>query len=78
VSEFDEWNAYFEQRMNYPERADYYAAATIRAIFASQGAKVSRDINDFLLSFRSSQKSNAGNSEDIWLSIFGIDKEQAQ
>jgi len=75
VSEFDEWQAYFEQRMSYNDKSDYYAAATIRAIFASQGAKVSRNINDFLLDFKKPNQSDDQDSRSLWLRALGVKQE---
>jgi hypothetical protein len=75
VSEFDEWQAYFEQRMSYNDKSDYYAAATIRAIFASQGAKVSRNINDFLLDFKKPDQDEDQDSRSLWLRALGVKQE---
>jgi hypothetical protein len=76
VSEFDEWQAYFEERMSYSDKSDYYAAATIRAIFASQGAKVSRNVNDFLLSFKNpNANTDTQDSRSTWFRILGMGQE---
>jgi hypothetical protein len=77
VSEFDEWQAYFEERMSYSDKSDYYAAATIRAIFASQGAKVSRNVGDFLLDFKTpnTRQTNTQDSRSIWFRILGMEQE---
>ena len=76
MSEFDEWQAYFEERMSYSDKSDYYAAATIRAIFASQGAKVSRNVNDFLLSFKNpNTNTDTQDSRSAWFRILGMGQE---
>jgi hypothetical protein len=76
VSEFDEWQAYFEERMSYSDKSDYYAAATIRAIFASQGAKVG-PIKEFLLDLQParSQVAKQGDSREAWFAILGMKAE---
>jgi hypothetical protein len=62
------------------EKSDYYAAATIRAIFASQGAKVSQ-ISEYLLEFSSSvskattSESDESDSRSVWLGALGISQE---
>lgn len=80
VSEFDSWQAYFKDRLAKKEKSDYYAAATIRAIYASQGAKVSKNLSEFLLDFeipKESRKVDPEDSKAIWLGLFNIDPEQA-
>jgi hypothetical protein len=77
VSEFDEWQAYFEERHGIHEKADYYAAATIRAIFASQGAKVGK-VQDYLLEFEFPKPNPSTppiDSKSVWLGMFNIDSE---
>ena len=79
VSEFDNWQAYFRDRLARHEKPDYYAAATIRAIYASQGAKVSKNLSEFLLDFevpKESKKSDPKDSQSVWLALFNIDPEQ--
>jgi hypothetical protein len=73
VSEFDEWQAYFEERMSHSEKSDYYSASMIRAIYASQGAKVG-PINEFLLELKPSVPEEKS-SKDTWLAIFGMKDE---
>lgn len=77
MSEFEGWHAYFRQRMNIPDKPDYYAAATIRAIFASQGAKKLGNISEFLLEFDTPKPKSKGpeDSKSIWLAMFNIDPE---
>jgi hypothetical protein len=76
VSEFDEWQAYFEERLTFSEKADYYTASMIRAIYASQGAKVG-PIKDFLLELKpaTNTKPPEEGSKDTWLRIFGMNTE---
>lgn len=64
--------------MNIHEKSDYYAAATIRAIFASQGAKKLGKVSEFLLEFEAPKKAKPENydSKSMWLAIFNIDPEQ--
>lgn len=64
--------------MNIHEKPDYYAAATIRAIFASQGVKKLGKISEFLLEFEAPVKKNPEqyDSKSMWLAIFNIDPEQ--
>lgn len=80
MSEFWEWQAYFQERLNTPDKPDYYAAATIRAIFASQGAKTG-NIADYMLQFELPKANvdveQAYDSKSMWLGIFNIDAEQA-
>ncbi len=74
MSEFEEWLAFFDERLEYPEKSDYYTAATIRAIYASQGGKVG-PIKDFMLKFEPPKPDVQQDSESVWLGIFGIEKE---
>jgi hypothetical protein len=78
VSEFEEWQAYFQERLTFPEKEDHYAAATIRAIFAAQGGKAGK-ISDYLLKFEAPRKKQAAeqDSKSVWLAIFGIAEESA-
>ena len=67
--------------MTIPEKADYYAAATVRAIFTSQGAKASKNISDYLLDFSfakatEKQPEDAADSRSIWLNALGVQQEQ--
>lgn len=75
VSEFDNWQTYFTMRRNHRDKSDWYAAATMQAIFASQGAKTK--INDHLLDFEApvEAKQEPTDSKAVWLSIFGITPE---
>lgn len=76
VSEFENWQVYFEERLAGHDKADYYHAALIRAVYASQGAKVSNKVADFLLDFELPKETKPENgSKGVWLSIFGIDPE---
>ena len=77
VSEFDGWQVFFRERMHRRDKADYYAAATIRAIYAAQGARVG-EINKYLLDFEITKPQDAADidSKSIWLGMFGIDPEQ--
>lgn len=80
VSEFDTWQRYFSDRLSKKEKSDYYAAATIRAIYASQGAKVSGNLSDYLLDFEPPKVNKAEpvyDSKSMWLGLFNIDAEQA-
>ena len=79
MSEFDNWQSYFRDRLAKREKSEYYAAATIRAIYASQGAKVSKNLSEFLLDFEvpsEPKKSDPKDSQSIWLALFNIDPEQ--
>lgn len=78
VSEFEEWQAYFQERLSVPEKEDHYAAATIRAIFAAQGGKAGK-ISDYLLKFEPPRKTQVEkpDSKSMWLAIFGITEETA-
>ena len=75
VSEFDNWQTYFTMRRNHRDKSDWYAAATMQVIFASQGAKTK--IEDHLLKFEApaSEADKATDSKSVWLSIFGITPE---
>lgn len=78
VSEFDSWQRYFSDRLAKREKSDYYAAATIRAIYASQGAKVANNIADYLLEFdppKTEKPEPVYDSKSMWLGIFNIDAE---
>lgn len=77
VSEFDGWQAFFRERMHRRDKADYYAAAIVRAVYASQGAKVG-DVSKYLLDFEVNKPETKSetDSKSIWLGIFGIDLEQ--
>lgn len=75
VSEFDNWQTYFTMRRNDRDKSDWYAAATMQAIFASQGAKTK--IEDHLLKFEAPKQETqkVEDSKSVWLAIFGIDPE---
>lgn len=79
ISEFDTWQAYFAKRMSDRDKEDWYAAATIRAIFASQASPKAKipPVSDYLLEFRSTEPKNEvpeeQDSKAIWASIFGMD-----
>lgn len=79
ISEFDTWQAYFARRMSDRDKDDWYAAATIRAIFASQASPKAKipPVSDYLLEFRSPETKNdpaeGQDSKAIWASIFGMD-----
>lgn len=77
MSEFDGWQAFFRERLHKHEKADYYAAATIRAIYASQGAKTG-ELSRYLLDFEEPKPKaqSQTDSKSVWLGIFGIDSEQ--
>lgn len=79
VSEYDNWQIYFQSRRSDVDKSDLYSAATIRAIFASQGARVSSKISDYLLDFGDSPVSEQAeppqDSKSIWLDIFKITPE---
>lgn len=63
--------------MHRRDKADYYAAAIVRAVYASQGAKVG-DVSKYLLDFEVNKPETKSetDSKSIWLGIFGIDLEQ--
>lgn len=65
--------------MTIHEKPDYYAAAMIRAIFVSQGAK-SQKISDYLLEFSVPEKkvpeSDESDSRSVWLNALGVNQEQ--
>lgn len=76
MSEFDEWQAYFEERQAIHDKPDYYAAAMMRAFYISQGNKVG-PIKDFLLDFEPPvQKDDKQNTKSVWLSAVGLDPEK--
>jgi hypothetical protein len=79
VSEFDKWQAYFEERLTFHEKPDYYAAAMIRAIFVSQGAKAQK-ISDYMLEFSVPEKKipepDESDSRNVWLRALGVSQEQ--
>jgi hypothetical protein len=66
--------------MSERDKGDWYTAATIRAIFASQAGPRAKipPISDYLLEFESTPKPEQGQAEQydskaIWASIFGMD-----
>lgn len=70
ATEFDNWQIYFRQRSESHEKADYYAASVVSAVFNSQGARTS--IKDHLLEFGERRTSQA-ESKSAWGAVLGVE-----
>jgi hypothetical protein len=73
VTEYENWQLYFEQRFQTHEKEDYLAALIASAVYNANGAKTK--LESQLLKFSGKQNYSPELSQSIWLGALGISTE---